>query len=304
MAFFHKPVLIREVVELLRPGPGKRIVDGTLGGGGHAEALLEAGADVLGIDRDPEAILAARQRLSGFGSRFVAREGNFGDLARISREAGWPVTDGVLLDLGVSSAQLDRPERGFSFQADGPLDMRQGREGPTAAELIRTKSESELADLLRALGEEPFARPVARELKRARPGTTLEAAAAVARAVPRARWPKRIHVATRTFQALRMAVNNEVECLAAALASLESVLGPGGVAAVISFHSLEDRAVKQAFRELVGLCRCPPGLPVCACGRRGRFKNLTPRSRVPGAEEVATNPRARSARLRAVEKAA
>jgi 16S rRNA (cytosine1402-N4)-methyltransferase len=300
--FVHESVLLKEAVSLLKPGVGKVIVDGTLGGGGHAEALLEAGADVLGVDRDPRAIAAARQRLARFGAHFSVAQGNFGQLqALVARERGGPV-DGVLLDLGVSSPQFDDPERGFSFQAQGPLDMRMGDQGPTAAEWIDGASEHELAEALHAYGEEPFGKSIARELKRAAPKTTLEAAEAVKRAVPRKAWPKRIHVATRTFQALRIAVNGELDALDGALAALPSVLEASGVAAIISFHSLEDRKVKQAFRALEGRCTCPPGFPVCACGARGSFAPLTRKAVVASDEEVARNPRARSAHLRAVEK--
>lgn len=265
-------------------------------------ALLARGATVVGVDRDPSAIEASTERLSRFGERFFAIEGNFGELERLLGERGLLPVDGVLLDLGVSSAQLSAKGRGFSFQVDGPLDMRMGREGPTAAEWIDRASERELADAIFRFGEERFSRQIARELKRARPATTLEAVRAVERAVPRRAWPKGIHVATRTFQALRIAVNRELEALSAALSSLQKVLRKDGVAAIISFHSLEDRMVKEAFRELSGRCRCPPGLPVCACGAIGDFELLTKKALVPSEAEVAENPRARSAKLRAVRR--
>ncbi|MEN9799083.1 MAG: S-adenosyl-L-methionine-dependent methyltransferase MraW [Pseudomonadota bacterium] len=299
MAFSHVTVLKDEAVRALAPAAGKVIVDGTLGGGGHSEALLEAGARVIGIDRDPTALAAARERLSGFGERFEARAGNFGEVERL---LGGEVVDGLLLDLGVSSPQLDTAERGFSFQADGPLDMRMGADGETAAELIARLPEAELADVIYRLGDEPFSRPIARELKRALPTTTAGAVAAVGRGVPRAKWPKRIHVATRTFQALRMAVNGELEALGCALDALPRVLKRGGRAAIISFHSLEDRMVKERFRELEGRCNCPPGLPVCACGQRGAFQALTRKAVAASGPELEANPRARSAHLRAVER--
>ena len=299
MAFSHVTVLKDESVRALQPAAGKVIVDGTLGGGGHSEALLAQGARVIGIDRDPVALAAARARLSNFGERFEARAGNFGDVERL---LGGETVDGLLLDLGVSSPQLDTAERGFSFQADGPLDMRMGADGETAAGLIARLPESELADLIYRLGDEPFSRPIARELKRTLPTTTSGAAAAVGRGVPRAKWPKRIHVATRTFQALRMAVNGELEALGAALDALPRVLRGGGRAAIISFHSLEDRMVKEKFRELEGRCTCPPGLPVCACGQRGQFQALTRKAITASDAELEANPRARSAHLRAVEK--
>ncbi|MCP3098986.1 16S rRNA (cytosine(1402)-N(4))-methyltransferase RsmH [Myxococcus sp. K15C18031901] len=297
--FQHQTVLLREAVELLRPGAGKVIIDGTLGGGGHTEALLAGGASVVGVDRDPVALAAATARVGG-NPRFQPRQGNFADLSRVAADL-LPV-DGVLVDLGVSSPQLDVAERGFSFNKDGPLDMRMGPDGPTAAELIATTDEAELARILKEYGEEPFARPIARELKRALPTRTLEAAEVVKRAVPRKAWPTRIHVATRTFQALRMAVNAELESLDTLLAALPALLKVGGRAAVISFHSLEDRRVKDAFRALAGQCTCPPGLPVCVCKSVGDFQVLTKKAVAASEEEVEANPRSRSAHLRVVEK--
>jgi 16S rRNA (cytosine1402-N4)-methyltransferase len=303
LSFVHATVLRDEVVQLLKPGPGKRVVDATLGGGGHAEALLAAGAEVVGVDRDPSAIAAARSRL-GASERFRVIEGRAGELESLLEPAGLLPLDGLLLDLGVSSPQLDVPERGFSFQAEGPLDMRMSRTGETAAELIARLSEVELAAVLRDLGEEPFGRPIARALKHDLPTTTLAAVESIKRAVPRKAWPSRVHVATRTFQALRIAVNDELGELERVLASLPRLLRIGGRAAVIAFHSLEDRAVKQAFRALEGRCTCPPGLPVCACGAQGTFRVLTRRAVQASEAEVEHNPRARSARLRAVERVA
>ena len=303
MPFVHATVLRDEVVQLLKPVPGQRLVDATLGGGGHAEALLAAGAEVIGVDRDPAAIAAAQARLAG-SERFRAVEGRAGELEALLGPMALLPVDGVLLDLGVSGPQLDTPERGFSFQAEGPLDMRMGRTGETAAGLIARLSESELAAVLRELGEEPFARPIARALKQDLPVTTQAAVASVKRAVPRKAWPSKVHVATRTFQALRIAVNDELGELDRALASLPRLLRIGGRAAVIAFHSLEDRAVKQAFRALEGRCTCPPGLPVCACGAQGTFRVLTRRAVQASESEVERNPRARSARLRAVERVA
>lgn len=275
------------------------IIDGTLGGGGHSEALAARGATVLGVDRDPVALQAARARLAAYPA-FSARQGNFGDLLEVAADL-LPV-DGVLVDLGVSSPQLDVAERGFSFQKDGPLDMRMGDTGRTAAELIAEEDEAELRRILEEYGEEPFARPIARELKRALPTRTLEAAETVKRAVPRKAWPNKIHVATRTFQALRMAVNQELESLESLLAALPRLLKVGGRAAVISFHSLEDRKVKETFRDMVGACKCPPGLPVCVCDGQGDFALVSRKAIAPSDEEIAANPRARSAHLRVVEK--
>ncbi|GHG63547.1 16S rRNA (cytosine(1402)-N(4))-methyltransferase RsmH [Comamonas sp. JC664] len=297
--FQHQTVLLREAVELLRPADGKVIIDGTLGGGGHSEALLAEGASVVGVDRDPVALAAATARL-GANPRFQGRAGNFAELLRVASDL-LPV-DGVLVDLGVSSPQLDVAERGFSFSKDGPLDMRMGPDGPTAAELIASTEERELVRILKDYGEEPFARPIARELKKALPTRTLEAAEVVKRAVPRKAWPNRIHVATRTFQALRMAVNGELEALDALLAAIPGLLKVGGRAAVIAFHSLEDRRVKEAFRALAGRCTCPPGLPICVCSGVGDFALVTKKAVAASEAEVEANPRSRSAHLRVVEK--
>lgn len=301
MAFVHQTVLLEEAVALLEPGKGKVIVDGTLGGGGHSEALLAGGASVIGVDRDPRAIAAATARLSGKGD-FRAVEGNFGELPEILSRLGVAQVDGALVDLGISSPQIDEAERGFSFSRNGPLDMRMGTSGPTAAEVIEALDEKALAHVLRELGEEPFAGPIARALKKTLPKTTFEAADAISRAVPKKAHPKRIHVATRTFQALRILVNDELGALDRFLASLPNLLALHGRAAVIAFHSLEDRKVKEAFRDLVGRCTCPPGLPVCACGAQGSFTLLTRKAIAPSDEEVERNPRARSAHLRGVEK--
>jgi 16S rRNA (cytosine1402-N4)-methyltransferase len=301
LAFVHKTVLLEEAVRVLEPSEGKLIVDGTLGGGGHTEAHMARGAKVIGVDRDPVAIAAASARLSGQGV-FQAVQGNFGELPTLLERLGVSEVDGVLVDLGISSPQIDEAERGFSFSREGPLDMRMGAEGQTAAEAIEALPTHELAHLIRGLGEEPFAGPIARALKKALPKTTLEAAEVISKAVPRGAHPKRIHVATRTFQALRMHVNDELGALDRFLASLPGLLAPHGRAAVIAFHSLEDRKVKETFRDWVGRCTCPPGLPVCACGAQGRFAAITRKAISPSEEEVAANPRARSAHLRAVEK--
>jgi len=301
VAYAHQTVLCDEVVELLAPKAGQRIVDATLGGGGHAEALLARGAEVIGVDRDPAALRAARLRLASQPG-FRALEGNAGDLVQLLGPSGLLPLDGVLADLGVSSPQLEDASRGFSFQADGPLDMRMGTTGRTAAEAIAASDEASLAAVLRELGEEPFARPIARALKAALPTTTQQAVEAVKRAVPRRAWPERTHVATRTFQALRIWVNDELGSLDRLLASLPDLLKVGGRAAIIAFHSLEDRRVKTAFRNLEGRCTCPPGLPVCACGAGGSFRALTRKAVKASDSEVERNPRARSARLRAVER--
>ncbi len=305
-AFEHAPVLEREVVEILRPAPGKLFLDGTLGGGGHAARLLERGARVIGLDRDPRAVAAASARLARFGEALRAVRADFRDARATLDALGVAAVDGALVDLGVSSPQLDDPARGFSFSRPGPLDMRMSGEGETALELLRRVDEKELARILRQLGEEPFARPIARAVKRALSRgerlDTARLAEVVASAIPRRAWPRKIHPATRTFQALRIAVNDEMGALAAWLESLPALLSAGGRAAAVSFHSLEDRMVKRAFARLTRACTCPPDLPVCACGARAGFAPVTRKAVGPSAAEVAANPRARSARLRAVEK--
>ncbi len=304
--FVHEPVLPRETLELLRPRAGELFVDGTLGGGGHAALILERGARVIGLDRDPRAVAAANARLARFGEAFRAVRADFRDARDVLAALGVKEVDGALVDLGVSSPQLDEPERGFSFARPGPLDMRMGEEGETLADLLRRVDERELARILREYGEEPFARPIARAVKRAvereEPLDTARLAEIIAGAVPRRAWPRKIHPATRTFQALRIAVNDELGALAAWLDGLPSMLRVGGRAAAISFHSLEDRMVKEKFRALSQACTCPPELPVCACGAKAAFAQLTKKPVVPSEAEVAANPRARSAKLRAVEK--
>jgi 16S rRNA (cytosine1402-N4)-methyltransferase len=304
--FVHESVLAREVVELLRPEPGKLLLDGTLGGGGHSLLFLERGARVIGIDKDPRAIAAAKARLARFGEAFRAVRADFRDAKNVLDALGLAAVDGALVDLGVSSPQLDAAERGFSFSRPGPLDMRMGDEGEPLRDLLRRIDERELARILREYGEEPFARPIARAVKRAveagEPLDTARLAELVAEVIPRKAWPRRIHPATRTFQALRIAVNDELGALAAWLDVLPSVLAPGGRAATISFHSLEDRMVKEKFRALTQACTCPPDLPVCACRARASFAPVTRKAVTASDAEVAANPRARSAKLRAVEK--
>lgn len=300
--FAHQPVLLHEVVDLLAPRPGRVMLDGTAGGGGHAEALARGGARVVALDRDPAAVRATGERLRSYASAIVVRR-SFAEALEVVHSLGLSGVDGALLDLGVSSVQLDTPARGFSFQTDGPLDMRMGPEGETAAEFLARVDEAELSGVLRDYGEEPFHRRVAREIKAsARLETTRDLVEAVQRAVPRKAWPKKIHVATRTFQAVRLAVNRELEALDAFLRELPDLLRPLGRAAIISFHSLEDRRVKERFREFQGACRCPPGLPTCVCGAKATFRLLTRKAVKASEAEIARNARARSARLRAVEK--
>ena len=303
----HRPVLLVEAVRLLAPERGGLFVDATLGLGGHSEAILEASADarVLGIDRDREALRLASKRLARFGPRFSAAHANFRDIARVMREAGEPEASGVLADLGVSSLQFDTPERGFSFRHDAPLDMRMDAAGDeeTAAQLLERLPEEEIARILYEYGEERRSRRIARWIverrERGEPvRTTDELAELVARAVGHRRGD-RIHPATRTFQALRIAVNRELEGLDEFIETAVDLLQTQGRLAVISFHSLEDRVVKRALRRLSGRCECDPRSPVCTCGARRTVEILTRRPLTPDEQEVEENPRARSAKLRA-----
>jgi 16S rRNA (cytosine1402-N4)-methyltransferase len=303
--FVHEPVMVRQVVDRIAPIGPRVVVDCTLGGGGHAEALLESLPDarLVGLDRDPNAVAAAGERLARFGGRVTLVHRRFSRVAEVLVELGLDGCDAAVADLGVSSHQLDTADRGFSFQSDAVLDMRMdSSDGVPAGPWLAAVDEEELARVLRDLGEERHARRVARAVVAARPRTTGELAAIVRRIVPKAR--DGLDPATRTFQAIRMAVNDELAELNAWLAVLPAVLHDGGVAVAISFHSLEDRAVKNAFREGANPCVCPPQLPVCACGRAATLEVLTPRPERPTAEECAKNPRARSARLRAARRRA
>lgn len=298
LAFRHVPVLPAEVLAGLAPRPGGRYIDGTLGGGGHAAALLEASAPdgrLLGIDADPAALAAAGTRLAPFGERVTLAHGNFRDLAGLARAAGFAPIDGLLLDLGVSSHQLDTPERGFSFQADAPLDMRlDPTAGTTAAELVNQLAEGALADLIYRYGEERGSRRVARFIVEARARRPITRTAELAELVARALGGRhgKLHPATRTFQALRIAVNQEIASLEAALPQAVELLAPGGRLAVIAFHSLEDRVVKQFFRAESGY------------GGTGaaRLRIVTKKPIEAGEEEARTNPRSRSAKLRVAER--
>lgn len=300
---YHIPVLVEVVVGWLEPGRGGLYFDGTLGGGGHSEAILMAGerARVLGVDRDPDALEAARSRLSGYGDRFEARAGEYGEVAE-----GLEVElAGAVLDLGISSHQIDALERGFTFRRGAPLDMRMGREGRTAADVLNDYEEAELVRVLREYGEEPRAWPLVRRIV-ARRGTepfrTSDDLLAVLESVYGPRLSPQDQA--RVFQALRIEVNDELASLDRGLPALRERLEPGGVLVVIAYHSLEDRRVKNAFREWSRSCICPPDLPVCQCRGEPLGETLTRKVVRPSADEVARNPRARSARLRAWRKAA
>lgn len=278
------------------------MLDCTLGGGGHTEALLERGAVVYAIDRDPRAREAASIRMERFGARFHPLEGNFGHARALLDAAGVEKVQGVLADLGVSSPQFDDAERGFSFSKAGPLDMRMGPDAEPLGDYLARVSERELADAIFAFGEESYARKIARSIKNETFTNTAELAEVIGRAIPRKHWPRQIHPATKTFQALRIAVNRELEALDALLAALPELVAVGGRAAIISFHSLEDRRVKEGFRALESHCVCPPHLPLCVCGKPGDFHVLTKKPITASDDEVARNPRSRSAKLRGVER--
>jgi 16S rRNA (cytosine1402-N4)-methyltransferase len=300
----HVPVMVGQVVRGLRPRPGARLVDATVGLAGHAAALLDAAPDarLLGLDRDPAALAVAADRLERFAGRARLRAGSFDELAAVLADEGWDGADAVLLDLGVSSLQLDTAARGFSFRHAGPLDMRMDPHGArTAAEVVNGWDERALASAIAELGEEPRARAVARAIVRARPlESTDQLADVVAHAVGSTR--PGLHPATRTFQAIRIVVNDELGALDRFLADAWQRLRPGGRLAILAYHSLEDRRVKAAFRRWAATCVCPPGLPVCTCGWTAKVRLLTARPLRPEAEEIAANPRARSARLRIVER--
>jgi 16S rRNA (cytosine1402-N4)-methyltransferase len=305
---YHTPVLLKEVVTLLQPRRGGLYVDCTVGGGGHAREILCAcgpEGQLVGLDWDEDAIAASRERLSEFGARVQLVRANYVELERVLMSLGVTTVDGVVFDLGVSSRQFDEPGRGFSFQREGPLDMRMSRQlGATARDVLRTASLEELARIFRVYGEEKRARAIAREIVAEREPEPLETTTQLARLVERVLGPKRggIHPATRVFQALRIAVNNELDNLKRGLDVATRFLKSGGRIAVISFHSLEDRTVKQFFVEQGGGCICPPDLPACVCGRKAMLRIVTRKPVTPGEEEVRANPRARSAKLRVAEK--
>lgn len=308
-SFHHLPVLLEEVLEGLRPFTGGRYVDCTVGGGGHSRAILEASEPagrLLGLDQDPAALEAAGKALAPFGSRVTLKKANFRRLLEAAREAGFDQADGVLFDIGVSSPQLDEGERGFSFHQDAPLDMRMDPEGPvTARDLVNGLEAAELTRLLRDYGEERWARRIADFIVRNRPlETTGQLVEVIKAAIPAAARRTGPHPARRTFQALRIAVNDELGALEEGLGQALDLVRPGGRVAVITFHSLEDRIVKQAMQAWARGCSCPPDLPVCVCGRKPRARLVSRKPLTAGEEELSRNPRSRSAKLRLAEKLA
>lgn len=301
--FLHVPVLKDAVLQLAAVAKPTRIVDCTAGGAGHAQALLHAFPDatLLAIDRDPEAVAIATVRLAPFGARAQVVHGPFSDLTRIMQTAQMPIADVIFADFGVSSFQLDTTARGFSFRTDAVLDMRMDPSaGVPVHEIIAEMDETEIADAIYTLGDERHSRRIARAIVMNKPKTTSALADLVRRCVPRSK--DRIDPATRTFQALRMLVNHELDEIHTWLAQAPLSLVQGGVLLAISFHSLEDRAVKLSFRHGASSCVCPPTFPVCTCGQVPSLKVLTGKARVGSEAEIATNPRARSARLRAAQK--
>lgn len=308
MLFAHVSVMAREVMEFLRPEPRRRYLDGTLGGGGHTEQILMQSSpdgEILGLDLDDEALAAARQRLAGFGNRLVVRQANFAAAKAILSEIGWDAVDGIVLDLGVSSHQLESRERGFSFRNGARLDMRMDRrQSLDAYEIVNAFSVTELERILRQYGEEPQARRIALAIASERKLKAITTTAELAAIVERVKGGQRRdhHPATQAFQALRIAVNRELENLDRFLEDGYELLQPLGRMVVIAFHSLEDRRVKNAFRKWNQNCICPPRTPICQCGWSRKVKLLTTRPLSPSAGEIEANPRARSARLRAVER--
>ena len=316
MSYAHQPVMLREVLEILAPKPARRYLDATVGGGGHAGEILRLSCPdgtLLGLDCDDQAIAGAGRALARFGERVTLRRSGFDRAREVLDEVGWPGVDGLLLDLGLSSHQLDTPERGFGFQSDARLDMRMDRRRPVDAhELVNSLPVVELERIIRDFGEEPRARRIASAIDARRReeaiDSTRQLAETVARAMTGSPWRPRkagrpaTHPATRTFQAVRIAVNRELESLDTFLESAYELLCAKGRLVIISFHSLEDRLVKRAFRRWGLDCVCPPRVPACVCGWARKATAITKRPRVPSEEEVRVNPRARSARLRAVER--
>lgn len=308
--FKHIPIMLNEVLELIKPQRGGIYADGTLGGGGHSEAILSAlpdGAKLFGIDRDMDAIAAASVRLERFNDKFSAVHGNFFNMKELLRARGVDKLDGILLDLGVSSYQLDNFQRGFSYREDAPLDMRMDKSTPFSAYNVVNEYDSEhLFRIIKDYGEERYASRIANAIVRERAqrpiGTTLELAELIAKSMPAAARREAQHPAKRTFQAIRIEVNGELAGLERAIEDAHDMLSSGGVMAVITFHSLEDRIVKQTFRRFEKPCTCDPKAPICTCGKVPTARVLTRKPLTACEEELEYNPRARSAKLRAIEK--
>ena len=306
--FTHVSVLLKEAVGFLSPAPGRRYLDGTLGGGGHAEQILLGSSpdgEVLGLDRDDEALAAAEQRLRSFAPRLLTRQASFATAQQILNEIHWEKVDGVVLDLGISSHQVNDAERGFSFRSKARLDMRMDRrQSLDARQIVNTFGAAELEKIFRDFGEEPQARRLAQAIVAERKARSLETTDALAGLVERVKgqgWRDH-HPATQIFQALRIAVNEEIRQLELFLASGYELLRPGGRMTIIAFQSLEDRLVKNAFRKWSRACICPPRAMSCQCGWSQKVRLLTKKPVVPSANEIGVNPRARSAKLRAVER--
>ncbi len=307
IVFSHRPVLFQETIDSLEIRPDGRYIDGTLGGGGHSEAILQrlTTGTLLSIDQDPDAIAAAGKRLERYPNSRIA-QGNFCRMDEIAKEAGISAVDGVLLDIGVSSYQLDTPERGFSYHHDAPLDMRMSKAGQTAGELVNGLSQQELASILFRYGEEKNANRIAAGICKAREAAPIETTGQLAEivkgSVPAAVRRGEGHPARKTFQALRIAVNGELDRLREGLQAGFGLLKPGGRLAVITFHSLEDRIVKQQMSDWCRGCVCPKDFPVCVCGRKPQGELVYKKGLTPSPQELAENPRARSARLRVIQK--
>lgn len=310
MTFHHISVLLNETIEGLNIRPDGIYVDGTLGGGGHAFHVAEqltAGGRLIGIDQDADAIAAASERLAPFAERVTIVRDNYVNMKQVLRDLGIEKVDGICLDLGVSSYQLDTAERGFSYMEDAPLDMRMDRRSErTAADLVNDSSEQELFRIIRDYGEDRFAKNIAKHIVRAREekriGTTLELADIIRGAIPKKIQVTGGHPAMRTFQAIRIALNGELSVLEASIDEMVDLLDPGGRLCIITFHSLEDRIVKNGFRRNEAPCTCPPDFPVCVCGKKSRGRVITKKPVLPSEEELEMNSRSRSAKLRIFEK--
>ena len=303
VSFSHQPVLFTETIDSLDIRPDGFYIDGTAGGGGHSEAILKrlTTGHLLSIDPDPDAIAACTARLSSYPGSLI-RRGNFSQMKELASDCGFTQADGILMDIGVSSHQLDTPERGFSYHTDAPLDMRMSQEGPTAADLVNTLSWQQIAEIISRYGEDKSAARIAKAIVAARETapieTTLQLADIIREAVPAAVRREPGHPARKTFQALRIAVNGELDRLSEGLDAAFSMLRPGGRLAIITFHSLEDRMVKRRMNDWCTGCTCPPDFPVCVCGKKPRAQLVYKKGLAPSPEELEENPRARSARLR------